>query len=186
MKFTISRKILKFLKLYLLFLLKFSSIKIRIITEIVRSTLMSLPKLLWASLVSAGKFLKSYITTNYKFLLLIVVLIVGEVLHLLFATVPFYDEGVNMNAPIYYLTNQIVVLVFAIVLLTSIHKDQLAARYLTFGVMTWNIKEVLDELAYMFKINTNVFEINSTFWAQIIFILTVIGGSAYVYSKWKQ
>lgn len=56
---------------------------------------------------------------------------------------------------------------------------------MAFGLVVWNVKELIDELAYMAGINTNVFEINSSFWGQLAFIITVVFFSAYGYSKWK-
>jgi len=129
------------------------------------------------------KFLKS----NWKVLLLVIFTIASETVHELFVNMPFYDEGVNLDSPVYFLVSQIgstsllsSIIVFILVLKGTVESQCIAAM-----LIVWNIKEVLDEVQYMIGINTNVFEMRRPWWGQITLAFTVIGLSWMIYSIWK-
>jgi hypothetical protein len=127
-----------------------------------------------------------FLKDNLVILGLIFFTIVSEVFHLLFVGISF-NENVNLDAPVYYLTSQFGLTNFlpALIIFFFINDINKASKCMAFGLVVWNIKELVDEICYMSGINTNVFEINSSFWGQIVFILAIISFSAYGYSKWK-
>jgi hypothetical protein len=130
--------------------------------------------------------MKGYIKDNWAVLLLVLFLLVTELLHLAFTYKPF-NGNVNWNAPVYYLCAQIGLTNFLPALILFLHIDvrNKASKSIAFGIVVWNIKEVIDEIAYISWQVDNVFKIDKTFWAQLAFILIIIILSAWAYSRWK-
>lgn len=128
------------------------------------------------------KFLKH----NWKILSLVFLTMLSEVFHLLFSDIPF-NSKINWDAPVYYLTSQFGLLNFwpALVIFLMIPKRHKSTKCISFGLIVWNLKELTDEVCYMLHINTNVLEINKSFWGQIVFMIIVIGLSALGYARWK-
>lgn len=114
--------------------------------------------------------------------------ILSETLHLLFVGMPFYDEGVNLDVPLYFLFSQIgsTSLVTSIIIFIFILKETIESKFIAFGLILWNIKEVIDEIQYIRGENFNVFEINDSFWGQIVLIHTIILLAIVGYLTWKR
>lgn len=127
-----------------------------------------------------------FIKDNWIVLSFILLTIVSEVGHLPFSKIPFKGD-LCWDAPVYYFLAQLGLITFwpALVFFLLIDKQKKASKCMAFGLVVWNVKELIDELAYMANYNVNVFELNSTFWAQIVFILSIIGLSALFFSRWK-
>ena len=128
------------------------------------------------------KFLKD----NILILILVFTTLLSEVFHLLFVGIPFNDN-VNLDAPIYYIVSQFGLVTFipSIVIFILIDKKKISSRAIAFGLIIWNVKEMYDECCYLAKINNNVLNFDLGLCGQIIFILIVIFGSAFLYSKFK-
>lgn len=127
-----------------------------------------------------------FIKNNWIVLTLLLFTLCSELLHMLFNHIPF-NCNVNWDSPVYYLTSQFGLLNFwpALVVYILIDKKNKASKSIAFGLIIWNIKELIDEVCYMIGVNSNVLEINSTFWLQLSFILTVVFFSALFFYKWK-
>ena len=125
------------------------------------------------------KFLKN----NWEVLILVLLAIMAEYFHLLFVNIPFNDV-VNLNAPVYYLVSQFGLLTFipSLILFRWCPKEKRASKAILLGLVLWNLKEVMDELFYILKINYNVFK---TSWGQLALILTIIMLCWIHYSRQK-
>lgn len=120
---------------------------------------------------------------NLEVLLLVLLAIMAEYFHLLFVNIPFNDV-VNLNAPVYYLVSQFGLLTFipSLILFKWCPKEKRASKAILFGLVLWNLKEVMDEWFYILKINYNVFK---TSWGQLALILTIIVSCWIYYSRRK-
>ena len=128
-----------------------------------------------------------FLEANWKALILVFFLIMGEAFHLLFEGMPFWDEGVNLDDAVYFLISQLgeLTLIPAIIIFLMVPSENRSSRGITFGLVLWNLKELFDEISYMRAINLNVFEVNDSFWGQIILICTIIVLSWFGFSRWK-
>ncbi len=128
-----------------------------------------------------------FLQGNWEALILVFLTMMSEVFHLLFVNVPFWDEGINLDAPLYFFVSQFGLLNFvpSIIIFTLINPKRRASRGIMFGLILWNVKEVMDEIFYMAGTNLNVFETNSSFWGQIMLISTIVGLSYFGFTKWK-
>jgi len=128
------------------------------------------------------KFLKD----NIIAIVLLVLTVSSEIFHLLFEGIKF-DENVNFDSPVYYLINQFGALNFipSVVVFFLISKENKASRLIIFGLIIWNIKELIDELSYICKINNNVFELNNSFCGQITFISVIALLAGIGYARWR-
>lgn len=129
------------------------------------------------------KFLKN----NWAVLSFVFFVILGETGHLPFADVHFRDD-LNLDSPVYFLINQFAMLNFwpALIIFLYIDGRNKESKAIAFGLIMWNVKELVDEVAYLGGVNTNVFEINGSFWGQLIFIVTLVSLSAFGYYRWKR
>lgn len=134
-----------------------------------------------------------YIKNNLIGLLLVFFVIFCENIHLLFRGIEFeryYDNDgvltvVMLDDAVYYLINQIcqVTLIPAIIILYLVDNTKIAQMLLIGGVIAWNIKEVIDEVCYISRINKEVYWIST---GQLVFIFSILFFSAYGYSRWKR
>lgn len=120
---------------------------------------------------------------------LVLLLIMAETFHLLFSGIPF-NERVNYNAPVYYLTAQFGLITFipSIFIFILTPAGNKSSRCIGAGIIVWNIKELLEEIFYILKWNNEIFnplDVNSSLYGQIGFILLVIILSYFGYKRWK-
>jgi hypothetical protein len=128
----------------------------------------------------------SFLKSNWIALLLVFSTLMSEYFHLLFVGMPF-NSNVGLDAGIYWLTTAFggttLLTSFFIFLLTD--KKKVASRAILFGVIGWNVIEVYENICYLAEVNDNVLFINGSAWGQMAFILVVIFGSYYGFTKSK-
>jgi hypothetical protein len=123
-----------------------------------------------------------FVLQNKLLLILVILTILGEFFHLFFEGIPFNDYS-NLDDCIYYLVSRIETLSFCIVIFILIPKEHKSKRTVAFGLIGWNIKELIDEIAYLAGINNNVLLINDSTWGQLVFMLVVVFGSMFLFTK---
>jgi len=128
----------------------------------------------------------NYLRINWIALTLFSTTVFCEYFLMLFAEVPF-NEVVNFNAPVGYLTNAIgaSTLITSLFIFILTKKEKIASRLILFGLIIWNLIEVYENICYMAKINNSVLFISGSAWFQMSFIIAVLLGSIYGFSKSK-
>ena len=118
------------------------------------------------------KAISEFPKDSQEVLILVILAIMAEYFHLLFVNIPFNDV-VNLNAPIYYLVSQFGLLTFipSLILFKWCPKKKRASKAILLGLVLWNLKEVMDEMFYICKINYNVLK---TEWGQVALIITIV------------
>ena len=126
----------------------------------------------------------NFLKNNWIALSLVFWTIVCEYFHMLFSGIPF-NEKVHLDAPIYYILNSIggttVLTSLFIYILTD--SKNIASKSMIIGVIGWNLIEMWENICYLAGINSNVLLINSTAWTQLVFILIVVCGAYFGFSK---
>ena len=97
----------------------------------------------------------NFLKNNWKVLILVILTIASESLHLLFVDIPF-NENVNLDSPIYYIVSQFgqLTLIPSIIIFLMIPTENKSSKGIAFALVLWNLKEMRDEICYIFKINT--------------------------------
>lgn len=128
------------------------------------------------------KFLKN----NIEVLILVLLTIGSECFHLLFVDIPF-NENVNLDSPIYYLVSQFgqLTLIPSIIIFLMIPKINKSSKGIAFGLVLWNLKEMRDEICYIFKINNDVLIIDGGWFVQMSLLITIVLLSWYGFTRWK-
>lgn len=125
-----------------------------------------------------------YLKKNSLALILLSLLLVNEVGHLAFKDISF-NENVNLDVPVFYLTLAIRNVFTSIFIYILVPKVNYSTKCILLGVICWNLIELYQEFCYITQVSKVVLFFNDGLWGQISFIFTIIGLSAYGYSKYK-
>jgi len=130
-----------------------------------------------------------FVKYNWIMLSLVLLLIMAETFHLLFVDIPFNDK-VDLDAAVYYLTAQFGLITFipSIYIFILTPAGNKSSRCIVAGIIIWNIKEVLEEVFYIMKWNYEIFnplDVNASVYGQIVFILALIVLGYFGYKRWK-
>ncbi len=123
-----------------------------------------------------------FLKKNSIVLILVTLTLLNEFFHLFFEGIPFNDYC-NLDDAVYYLIAGIKILLFCIVVFILIPNEQKSKRAIAFALVLWHTKELIDEIAYMAGINNNVLLIDDSLWGQVVFMLVIIAGSMYLFTK---
>jgi hypothetical protein len=125
-----------------------------------------------------------FIKDNWVGMTMIYFTLFCETFHLLFKGVPF-DDYLNLDDAIYYLINQLGAgsLITALIIFNFTPKEKIASRLMLGGVTFWHIKELIDEVSFICKINYNVYYIGPGW---IVFLLTIFILAMIGYSKYQK
>lgn len=156
--------------------------------EILLNTIRFIESTFYKSLNLIKDFFKSFkfLSNNWKVLILFILIMASESLHLLFVNIPF-NENVNLDSPIYYLVSQFgqLTLIPSIIIFLMISKENRASKGIAFGLILWNLKEMRDEICYIFKINNDVLIIDGGWVVQMSLLISIVLLSWFGFTKWK-
>ena len=113
------------------------------------------------------------IKSNWIALFVIFLLLFNEIGHLAFKGIPFNDK-VNLNAPVYYISLAFRNLMMSIFIYLLTPKKKIASRAIIAGAIGWSAIEFYQEICYILKIDEKVLIFNDGLWGQLSFILFII------------
>ncbi len=128
----------------------------------------------------------NFLKNNWKVLILVILTISSESFHLLFVDIPF-NENVNLDSPIYYIVSQFgqLTLIPSIIIFLMIPKENRSSKGIALALVLWNLKEMRDEICYIFKINNDVLIIDGEWYIQISLLISIVLLSWLGFTKWK-
>ena len=131
----------------------------------------------------------TFLEYNWYILIIEVLLIAGDLVHLLFKGMPFkYDSELGLDSIVYYIMSAIGMygLVPSIIVYKLIPKYKTSTRTLAFGLILYNLVKLIKEICFANGVPVSVHEIDSIDIAKYLGILVVLIVTAVAYRKWKQ